>query len=114
MRVHHVNLVVPAGLVDDTAGFWVAVFGATPVERHGRSPRPGAWLKAGDAEIHLSERDVGPHSDAHVCFVVDDFESARASALELGAEWDEIAPPAGFTRRAFTRDPGGNRVEIFG
>lgn len=111
MRLHHVNLVVPPGLIGPTAEFWRSVFGAVDLERHGRSGRPGAWLDAGAFEIHLSERDETAHSDAHIAVAVDDVAAIRAACLAAGAPWDDATPLFG-DARGFTRDPAGNRVEV--
>ena len=112
--MHHVNVVVPPGLVPETERFWIEVFGGVPLERHGRSGRPGAWLDLGELEVHVSERDGAPHPDAHSALVVDNFAAVRATALERGDPWEDAEPLAGMTDRAFTRDPGGNRVEVLG
>lgn len=111
VRIHHVNLVVPPGLVEPTADFWRSVFGLVDIPRRGRSPRPGAWLGARTFEVHLSEREGAGHPDAHVAVAVPDVAAVRAACLTAGAPW-EAAPAVFGTGRGFTRDPGGNRVEV--
>lgn len=111
MRLHHVNLVVPPGLAEPTAEFWRSVFGLTDLPRHGRSGRPGAWLDAGSFELHISERDVMAHSDAHVAVAVPDVAATQAACLAVGAPWEDAEALFG-VGRGFTRDPGGNRVEV--
>mgnify|MGYP002385495523 CR=1 FL=1 len=111
MRVHHVNVVVPPGAVDATAEFWRSVFGLVDLPRQGRSGRPGAWLDAGSFEVHVSERDGSAHPDAHVAIAVPDVDEIRERCLERGAEWED-APALFGTGRGFTRDPGGNRIEV--
>ena len=111
MHLHHVNIVVPPGLAGPTAEFWRSVFGLTDLERHGRSGRPGAWLSAGTFELHISERDVVAHTDAHVAVAVPDVSIVRDACLAAGAPWEDATPLFG-SGRGFTRDPGGNRVEV--
>lgn len=113
MRIHHVNLVVPPGTVEEVARFWVEVFDLRRIERQGRSGRPGAWLAGDGVEIHLSEREGAVHPDQHVAVVVPDFAATRSAALDRGAPWEDVAPVEG-DHRGFTRDPGGNRIEVMG
>jgi catechol 2,3-dioxygenase-like lactoylglutathione lyase family enzyme len=113
VRIHHVNLVTPPGTVEEVARFWVEVFGLRPIERQGRSGRPGAWLAGDEVEIHLSEREGAIHPDQHVAVVVGDVPAVRAAALEWGAPWEEATPVDG-DHRGFTRDPAGNRIEVMG
>jgi catechol 2,3-dioxygenase-like lactoylglutathione lyase family enzyme len=111
MRIDHVNLVAPTGAVPEVEAFWVDVFGLRPVERHGRSGRPGAWLQADGFQIHLSERDGPVHPDQHLAIVVDDYDAVRSAAIERGAEWEDATPVVG-SGRGFVHDPAGNRVEV--
>lgn len=111
MRLHHVNLVVPPGLVGPTAEFWRSVVGLSDLERHGRSGRPGAWLDGGSFELHLSERDEQPGGDAHVAIAVDDVSAVRERCLAAGAPWEDADAQFG-EGRGFTRDPAGNRIEV--
>lgn len=109
--MHHVNLVVPPGQAEPTADFWRTAFGLTDLDRQGRSGRPGAWLTAGGFEVHISERDVVGHTDAHVAIAVSDVAAVKVACLAAGADWEDAEPLFG-DGRGFTRDPGGNRVEV--
>jgi catechol 2,3-dioxygenase-like lactoylglutathione lyase family enzyme len=111
VRIDHVNVIAPTGRVGEVEAFWREVFGLRPIPRHGRSPRPGAWLEAGDVQIHVSERDGPIHPDQHVAIVVDDYAAVQAAATALGAEWEEADPVVG-SRRGFVHDPAGNRIEV--
>lgn len=111
VRLHHVNLVVPPGMAEETAEFWRGVFGMTDLPRQSLSGRRGAWLSAGDFELHISERDVMAHSDAHVAIAVADVAAVRAACLAVGAVWEDANAMFG-EGRGFTRDPGGNRIEV--
>ena len=111
MRLHHVNLVVPPGLAEPTAEFWRSVFGMVDLPRQGRSGRPGAWLDGGSFELHISERDLVGHSDAHVAVAVPDVAAVKTACVVSGAEWEDADALFG-VGRGFTRDPGGNRIEV--
>jgi len=111
MHVHHVNQVVLPGLVEASAEFWRSVFGLVDLPRTGLSGRPGAWLDGGSFQIHISERDSPANPDAHVAIAVDDVAVIRARCLAGGHPWED--EPADFgVGRGFTREPGGNRVEV--
>jgi len=98
-------------MAEETAEFWRGVFGMTDLPRQSLSGRRGAWLSAGDFELHISERDVMAHSDAHVAIAVADVAAVRAACLAVGAVWEDANAMFG-EGRGFTRDPGGNRIEV--
>ena len=106
-RVHHVNVVVPVGEVDESLRFYEEVFGFVRIPKADDAGPGGAWLEVDEAtQLHLSERDGAPHADPHVAYLVDDFDGVRTRAVERGAPWED--QPG----RAFTRDPAGNRIEV--
>lgn len=111
MRIHHVNLVVPTGLAEATAEFWSSVFDLQQMPRQGLSGRPGAWLHCSEFEIHISERETLAHHDAHLALSVPDVATIASRCISGGHPWEE-APALFGTGRGFTRDPGGNRVEV--
>jgi catechol 2,3-dioxygenase-like lactoylglutathione lyase family enzyme len=111
VRIDHVNVVAPTGAIPEVEAFWCEVFGLRAIPRHGRSPRPGAWLDAGAFQIHLSERDGPIHPDQHVAIVVDDYDAVKAAATARGAGWEDAEPVVG-SARGFVHDPAGNRIEV--
>jgi lactoylglutathione lyase len=75
------------------------------------------WLRLGDQQLHLFERETGPPRFHHFALDVDDFEDAYLKAKELGLLEPETfgAPvrelPDGSVQM-YIRDPAGNLVEI--
>jgi hypothetical protein len=75
------------------------------------------WLRLGDQQLHLFERETGPPRFHHFAFDVDDFEAAYLKAKELGlleattfgAAVREL--PDGAVQM-YIRDPAGNLVEL--
>ncbi len=111
MRIHHVQIMVPAGREDEARGFYQGLLGLIPRERPPQE-RPGLWYSVGGAEVHLGLGETPPgDSRAHVAFVVEDLDLMR-SRLE-GADFEvREARPLGGARRFHTRDPFGNRLEF--
>jgi glyoxylase I family protein len=107
--LHHVSINVsdvPAAL-----DFYTRVLGLAQ-----RTDRPdfgfgGAWLDAGDQQVHLIEADVPPSLGQHFALAVTDLDAAVA---ELRARGLVITEPVtvGRGRQAFVDDPAGNRVEL--
>ena len=111
-RLHHVNLPVPKGRSGPIAAFYCDVLGFTPIARPDNE-RVGAWLEMSDGtQLHLSERDGGPHPEQHFAVMVDDLSAVRVRLGEAGAVFtpaDDVFNTGG---RGFTYDPAGNRVEL--
>lgn len=111
-RIHHVNLTVPPGRSQPIAAFYVDVLGFEPIDRP-ENERAGAWLTMDDGtQLHLSERDGGPHPDQHFAVMVRDLSAIRVRLGEAGASFqvaDDVFNTGG---RGFTYDPAGNRVEL--
>ena len=75
------------------------------------------WLRLGDQQLHLFERETGPPRYHHFSLDVEDFEAAYLKAKELGlldtgtfgAAVREF--PDGAVQM-YIRDPAGNLVEL--
>jgi catechol 2,3-dioxygenase-like lactoylglutathione lyase family enzyme len=87
-------------------------------------PRPdlgvgGAWLQAGNAQVHLIERfpgmDVGQSppflnpAAQHVAFVIADYEGALATLKHHGLNVLETGASQG---QLFVQDPDGHVIEL--
>ncbi len=73
---------------------------------------PGAWLQAGDAQIHLLELDdPAPHTLNHVALRVSDVDAAAAQLRGHGLHVDGPSP-IGDSLQAFVKDPSGNIIEL--
>jgi Glyoxalase/Bleomycin resistance protein/Dioxygenase superfamily len=75
------------------------------------------WLRLGDQQLHLFERETGPPRYHHFALDVDDFEAAYLKAKELGLlEADTFGPPVrelpDGAVQMYIRDPAGNLVEL--
>jgi glyoxylase I family protein len=107
--LHHVSI-----NVDDVAAardFYTRVLGLAE-----RTDRPafsfgGAWLDAGDQQVHLIEADVPPSLGQHFALAVADLDAAVAELRGLGVSVTDPVP-VGPGRQAFLTDPAGNRIEL--
>lgn len=109
-RVHHVSL----NVVD----IEVAQRFYTDVLEMSLLPRPdfdfpGAWLDAGEQQLHLIEvADFDAPEGQHVAFEVDDIAS---TVSELEARGVDVSTPReidGVCLQAFFSDPTGNLIEL--
>jgi glyoxylase I family protein len=99
--------------VDDVVAavtFYTQVLGFTE-----RSDRPdfgfdGAWLDAGDQQLHLIAAPVPPGNGQHFAVRVADLDATIAELRAAVAISD--ASPVGTGRQAFITDPAGNLVEL--
>ena len=116
-RLNHVS--VPARDLEASVSFYVDVLGLEPIP----SPSfevPVRWLRCGDLQVHLYQRDDedGAPRHQHFGITVSDFMAVyrRVRALENTAE--AAAPYASVTElpdgsvQMFVRDPHGNLVEL--
>ena len=87
-------------------------------------PRPdfgieGAWLGAGNAQIHLIVTPEGMAVDqppptlnpaaSHLAFAIDDYEATLA---RLRAEAHEVLPTSAEMGQMWVRDPDGHVIEL--
>jgi YD repeat-containing protein len=77
---------------------------------------PVLWLRLGDLQLHLFQRDVEAPTYHHIGIDVDDFDSFLARAGELGVVDEQTISsarvlPSGEVQ-AYVRDPAGNLVEV--
>jgi glyoxylase I family protein len=107
--VHHVSI-----NVDDVAAaldFYVGTLGLVP-----RTDRPdlgfaGAWLDAGDQQVHLIAASVPSDQGQHFALRVDDLDAAISELGDRGVHVSS-AVVIGTGRQAFLHDPAGNLVEL--
>jgi glyoxylase I family protein len=107
--LHHVSINVDDVLA--ARDFYIRVLGLTE-----RADRPdfgfgGAWLDAGDQQVHLIEADVPPSMGQHFALAVTDLDAAVAELRALSVPVTDPVP-VGPGRQAFVTDPAGNRVEL--
>ncbi len=108
--IHHVSINVDD--VPSAERFYTGVLGLERMERP-ELGFPGAWLRAGEQEVHLLGIQSGkPPREQHFAFLVDDLDAVIA---QLRANAIKVSDPAvieGVCRQAFTHDPSGNMLEF--
>jgi glyoxylase I family protein len=109
LAVHHVSINVTD--VPAAIDFYVDVLGFEP-----RSDRPdfgfgGAWLNAGEQQLHLIEAAAPQNLGQHFAVRVADLD---ATITELRGRDIAVSDPSpvGAARQAFLVDPAGNTVEL--
>lgn len=97
--------------VDRAVAFYTDVLGFTR-----RTDRPdfgigGAWLQAGDQQVHLLAAPVPPALGQHLAVLVDDLD---AVVTELRARGLDVRDPAELpaSRQSVVADPSGNVIEL--
>ena len=118
MRLHHVQLAIPAGGEPEARRFWVDGVGLPEVDK----PEPlrgrgGLWLRSGAVEIHLGvEEPFRPARKAHPALLLDDVATLDATAARLEALGYDVDHRERDTFpghvRVHVHDGHGNRVEL--
>jgi catechol 2,3-dioxygenase-like lactoylglutathione lyase family enzyme len=112
--LNHVSISAPD--LEASARWYEELFGLErlPTPNFGL---PVLWLRAGDLQLHLFQRQVEPPSNHHFGLAVEDFEAVYQKAQRLGA-FDSRATgqtirqlPDGSVQM-YLRDPAGNLVEV--
>jgi catechol 2,3-dioxygenase-like lactoylglutathione lyase family enzyme len=112
MKLHHVNIPIPAGRSEQIAAFYCDVLGFERIPRPDNG-RDGVWLSIGGAgQLHLSEREGSNQPQTHFAVAVGDLDAVRVRLAQVGAEYQPSDDAFGCGGRGFTRDPAGNRVEL--
>jgi catechol 2,3-dioxygenase-like lactoylglutathione lyase family enzyme len=109
LGVHHVSINVRD--VDEAARFYVERLGFTR-----RDDRPdlgvgGAWLDAGDQQVHLIAGEPPAAVGQHFAIRVADLDAAVAELRASGLAVSDPSP-IGSGRQAFLADPSGNGIEL--
>jgi catechol-2,3-dioxygenase len=111
----HVQVAAPTDCEGAARQFYGRLLGlpelAKPATLQGRG---GAWFKCGPQQLHVGvAKDFSPATKAHPAFRVDisalDLIAARLVEAGSPVEWDTAVPE---TRRFYTEDPWGNRIEL--
>jgi glyoxylase I family protein len=115
-RVDHVSF--PVRDLARALAFWRDVLGLEPMPRPDLG-FPGAWLRAGDAQVHLIEVPADfqggtppPHLNplaGHTAFAIDDYDAVLATIQRHGLEVLALGPEAG---QLWIRDPDGHVIEL--
>ena len=117
MRASGINHVsISASDLDASIRFYTELFGMERVPAPKFANQVVAWLRVGDQQLHLFQREGAPEYH-HFALDVDDFEAAYRKIRELEIR-DEttflggIFELPGGEAQMYLRDPAGNLVEI--
>jgi catechol 2,3-dioxygenase-like lactoylglutathione lyase family enzyme len=114
IRINHVS--VHAVDLEQSARFYEEVFGMeripAPKFRH-----PVIWLRLGDQQLHLFQREAEAPPYHHLGLDVDDFEAVYLRAKErglfdAGSWYSHIYEHTAGWVQMYLRDPAGNLVEV--
>lgn len=108
--IHHVSINVND--VDAALDFYVGVLNLELKHRPDLG-FPGAWIQAGEQEIHLLGIDSGvPVKEQHFAFAVSDAGTVHHALTERGFNPSAIREIPAVCRQFFTHDPSGNMIEF--
>lgn len=111
----HVQVAAPPGCEREARHFYGHLLGLRELDKPAPlEGRGGVWFAVGEQQLHVGVQEAfTPAAKAHPALLVaDDRLDALAGRLSgAGAEviWDESLPG---TRRFYSTDPWGNRVEL--
>lgn len=109
LGVHHVSINVDD--VDAALAFYVDVLGLELRPDRPDFGFPGAWLDAGDQQLHLIGAPAPPAKGQHFAIRVDDLNGVVSELRSRGIDVSD-AMPVGASFQAFLNDPSGNQIEL--
>jgi glyoxylase I family protein len=109
LAVHHVSINVRDA--DEAAHFYIDQLGLVRREDRPGFGFGGAWLDAGNQQIHLIEAEPPAAVGQHFALLVEDLDETIAELRGRGVSVSD-ASPVGTGRQAFLSDPSGNGVEL--
>jgi catechol 2,3-dioxygenase-like lactoylglutathione lyase family enzyme len=111
----HVQIAAPPGCEATARAFYGDLLGLAEIPKPAPlAIRGGVWFRLGSQQLHIGvEPDFAPARKAHPAFKVrpEDLDplGERLAAAGLRLTWDLEVPG---TRRFYTEDPWGNRLEL--
>jgi catechol 2,3-dioxygenase-like lactoylglutathione lyase family enzyme len=109
----HVQVAAPPGCEPEARRFYGRLLGLEEIEKPAPlAARGGVWFALGAQQLHVGvDADFTAARKAHPALGVDDIDALaeRLDAAGAAVEWDDALPE---TRRFYTADPFGNRIEI--
>ena len=110
LGIHHVSINVDD--VDAAVNFYTQALELTVMDRPDLG-FPGAWLQAGEQEVHLlGIQDGKPPKQQHFAFLVEDLEAVRSRLASMDIKVSKPNEISGVCRQSFAHDPSGNMVEF--
>ena len=115
-EIQHLTFYVTRAQEAAAKEFYGRVLGLPPIHKPAAWPaHGGAWYQFGNFQMHLSlgdEAQVNAGTSRHICIMVADLDAAEAALREFGAPIIEDKLPFDQWKRFYTRDTGGNCLEI--
>ncbi|HEY1518618.1 MAG TPA: VOC family protein [Solirubrobacteraceae bacterium] len=112
----HVQVAAPSGSEEDARAFYGELLGMDELRKpDALRARGGVWFACGERhQLHVGIAEpFAPASKAHPALLVRpadlDRLADRLAAAGRTVKWDDAIPG---TRRFFTADPWGNRIEL--
>ncbi|HZE06370.1 MAG TPA: GNAT family N-acetyltransferase [Solirubrobacteraceae bacterium] len=115
LGIDHVQVAAPVECEEDARGFYGELLGLPEIEKpKALQGRGGVWFTCGAQQLHVGVTDdFSPATKAHPALRVSradlDPIAERLAAAGSAVRWDDAIPG---TRRFYTADPWGNRVEL--
>jgi catechol-2,3-dioxygenase len=113
----HVQVAAPLGSEAAARQFYGGLLGLSELEKpEALRGRGGVWFTCGDHQLHVGVmEDFSPATKAHPALRVRladlDLIAERLAVSGSSVRWDDAIPD---TRRFYTADPWGNRIELIG
>lgn len=113
MRLDHVQFPMPPGREAEADAFYCDLLGLTAVDKPAPlAARGGRWYAAGQLGVHLGiEENYQPSRKAHLCFVVEDYDTLVQRLVDAGCDLQPDTELEGVVR-CYVFDPFGNRIEL--
>ncbi len=117
LGIDHVQVAAPAGSEDKGRRFYGELLGLPELAKPpALRARGGVWFACGAHQLHIGVSEpFAPAAKAHPALQVRlaELDGLAARLTEAGApvRWDDAIPG---TRRFYTADPWGNRIELVG
>jgi catechol 2,3-dioxygenase-like lactoylglutathione lyase family enzyme len=117
LGIDHVQVAAPPGSEAQARAFYGNLLGLAEVSKpEALRGRGGAWFECGGQQLHVGIAEpFAPAGKAHPALSVaaGDLDRLAARLVDAGCavRWDDAIPG---TRRFFTADPWGNRIELTG
>lgn len=115
--IDHVQVAAPVGSEGDARRFYGDLLGLSELEKpEALRGRGGVWFACGAHQLHVGvTEDFSPATKAHpalrVLLANLDLTAERLAVAGSSVQWDDAIPN---TRRFYTADPWGNRIELIG
>ena len=115
LGIDHVQVAAPPGSEGQARWFYGDLLGLSELSKpDALRERGGVWFACGPHQLHVGIAEpFTPAEKAHPALSVAgadlDHLAARLADAGCGVHWDDAIPG---TRRFFTADPWGNRIEL--